>query len=227
MKKTVQQKPFNIRGRSIVTFLGETEWAKVLKKQLEVSQYAPKGQYSVTLLAEPDAPDYLEFVAKVEEMVETAYNEVMNDEGVLKLAPSKKSKITKAYPWKEHITKTKDDDGNYSIEVETGKMMVKCALKDVQDKPEGRNYVKIQGTGNTELDHNTMSEIGNGSKVKCKVYANPYYMASTGTLGVSIKLEAIKIYELVEYGTSADGEDFDDDDGYTSEASGDDEVLDF
>lgn len=214
MAKAKNPKPFNIKGRSIVTFLGEAEWAKVLKKQLEVSQYSPKGQYSVNLLADPDAEDYKEFVGKIDGMLETAHTEIMNDEGTMKLAPSKKSKITKNYPYKEHIKKEKDDDGNYTIENETGKMMVKCALKDVQDKPEGRNYVKIRGAGNVELNHDTMSEIGNGSKIKCKVYANPYYMPATGVLGVSLKLEEIKIYELVEYGSGGDGEDFDDDDGY-------------
>lgn len=206
------KKPFNIKGKSIVTHLGEAEWCKIKEEQME-TRFTPRGQYSVNLLSDPDDEGYQEFVAKIEEMIETAYNEAMNDEGDMKLTASKKKAITKMYPFKEHIKKEKDEDGNYTIETETGKMMIKCALKNVLDLPEGRNYVKVLVAGNQELPRKKVPEIGNGSKIKCKVYANPYYMPSTNMIGVSLKLEAIKIYELVEYNSGGDGEDFDDDGG--------------
>lgn len=205
------KKPFNIKGRNIVTHLGEAEWCKIKKEQME-TRFTPRGQYSVNLLSDPDDEGYLEFVAKVEEMIETAYNEAMNDEGGMKLTASKKKAIIKMYPFKEHIKKEKDEDGKYTIEEETGKMMIKCALKNVLDLPDRRNYVKVLVAGNKELPRKEVPEIGNGSKIKCKVYVNPYYMPSTNMIGVSLKLGAIKIYELVEYNSSG-GEDFDDDGG--------------
>ena len=154
----------------------------------------------------------------------------MNDEGAMKVPASKKKTVNKVYPWKEHIKKEKDDDGNYTIEVETGKMLIQPKMKDVLDRPVGKNEVTLMGAGNVRIPLSTAPEIGNGSKIKAKMFVNPYYMPSTNTIGVSLNLEAIKIYDLVEYGGAGSGEDFDDDDGYVfDEASQqvDEDKLDF
>ena len=41
--------------------------------------------------------------------------------------------------------------------------------------------------------------IGNGSIVKVKYVAKPYYMAATKTVGISYKLLALQVIKLVEY----------------------------
>ena len=40
------KKPFNVKGKSIVSFLGESEWCKILPQQLE-TRFTPSGQYRV------------------------------------------------------------------------------------------------------------------------------------------------------------------------------------
>ena len=224
-----QPKPFNIKGKSIVSFLGEAEWCKVLPRQME-TKFTPRGQFSINVTTEPNA-DWDAFTSKINEMLDTALQEALNDEGSMKLTPSKKKALTVVYPWKDHVIKEKDDDGNYTIETETGKMVITPKMKNVLDRKPGRNRVQIIGAGNTPIPIDEAPEIGNGSKVKVKMFVNPYYMPTTNQIGVSLGLEAIKVYELVEYNTgSAGGEDFDDIEGATltgSKSPGDDDELDF
>ena len=224
-----QPKPFNIKGKSIVSFLGEAEWCKVLPRQME-TKFTPRGQFSINVTTEPNA-DWDAFTSKINEMLDTALQEALNDEGSMKLTPSKKKALTVVYPWKDHVIKEKDDDGKYTIETETGKMVITPKMKNVLDRQPGRNRVQIIGAGNTPIPIDEAPEIGNGSKVKVKMFVNPYYMPTTNQIGVSLGLEAIKVYELVEYNTgSAGGEDFDDLEGATltgSKSSGDDDELDF
>ena len=226
---TKQPKPFNIKGKSIVSFLGEAEWCKVLPRQME-TKFTPRGQFSINVTTEPNA-DWDAFTSKINEMLDTALQEALNDEGSMKLTPSKKKALTVVYPWKDHVIKEKDDDGKYTIETETGKMVIVPKMKNVLDRQPGRNRVQIIGAGNTPIPIDEAPEIGNGSKVKVKMFVNPYYMPTTNQIGVSLGLEAIKVYELVEYSTgSAGGEDFDDLEGATltgSKSSGDDDELDF
>lgn len=206
------KKPFNVKGTNIVSFLGESEWCKILPKQME-TRFTPKGQYSVTLIANPEAEDYIEFTTKVKAIIDTAVAETMADEGAMKVPKSKKDKIIVAYPWKNHFIKEKDDDGNWTIEIDNGMMSIQPKMKNIMDKPQGRNEVILMGANNTKISLDVAPELGNGSKIKAKMFVNPYYMPSTNTIGVSLNLSAIKLYELVEYGTGGGGEDFDADDG--------------
>jgi hypothetical protein len=54
--------------------------------------------------------------------------------------------------------------------------------------------------------------IGNGSVVKVKYMAKPYYMNSTKAVGVSYKFFAVQVINLVEY-TGGAGGGFDDESG--------------
>jgi hypothetical protein len=55
--------------------------------------------------------------------------------------------------------------------------------------------------------------IGNGSKVAVAYQINPYYMASTKMVGVSLKFYAIQVIELVEYAGGGGGSPFDNESG--------------
>ena len=214
MARPVQKKPFKTKGLNLVTYAGEAEWCKYLEKQLDTGQYSPRGKYSVNLLADPEAEDYKLFVNKVEALIDKAYDEAIAGEGTLKLTASKRKTLNKVLPFKEHILKDKDENGDYTIETETGKMYITPKLNNVLDRERGKDYVKLIGKGNVEVPRSQCPEIGNGSIIKCKVYANPYYMPTTNTIGVSFIWVAIKIIELKEY-HSEDGEDFDADEGIT------------
>jgi len=66
----------------------------------------------------------------------------------------------------------------------------------------------------------TVPLVGNGSIVRLVVYANPYYMANTKEVGISMIWTKMQIIELVEFnGGGADG--FDDEDGFEAAASDD------
>ena len=70
--------------------------------------------------------------------------------------------------------------------------------------------------------------VGNGSKVKVAFEPIPYVMPSTKKAGVSLRLKAVQVIDLVEYGNSATSV-FDEEDGYvapsTTEAVNDEEVF--
>jgi len=227
MKKI--KKPYKTKGINLVTYAGEAEWCKYLEKQLDTGMYSPRGRYSVNLLANPDTEDFKLFKKKVDAIIDKAYNEALNDEGEAKLSASKKKTLQKASPFKEHILKEKDDNGEYTIETETGKVYITPKLNNVLDKEPGKNYVKLIGKGNAEVPRDKCPEVGNGSIIKCKVYVNPYYMATTNSIGVSFIWSAMKIIELKEY-SSEGGEDFDEDEGIevtTTVSVNDEEELDF
>ena len=65
-----------------------------------------------------------------------------------------------------------------------------------------------------------LTGIGNGSKARLCVQLTPYYMASNN-YGVSLRLIAVQLIDLVEFGsTSADACGFDNvDGGYTADAA--------
>lgn len=208
-------KPYKIKGTTLVSNASEAEWCKYLDIHLQKSlgnQYTPRGEFSVNLLSQPDNPEFQVFKAKIDAIIDTAYNEIMNDEGELTLGASAKKKLNKVYPYKDHIIKEKDSNGKYTIENETGKVMIVPTMKNVLDKKDGYNYIKLIGIGNVEVPKDKRMAIGNGSIIKAKMYVNPYYMAASGSVGVSLSLDSIKLITLKSYGGSTDGEDFDDDD---------------
>jgi len=219
----VKKNPYTVKGMTVVTPKGEAEWCKCLKHQLDTT-FNPLGEYSTNILFDPKDPKFKAFEAKINAMVDKAFEQAMNDEGELKLTASKKKALQAVYPFKEHILKKKDEDGEYSIEEETGKVMLKLKLKDVENKKAGNDYVKIIGAGNKELNHEDLPEIGDGSIIQAKLYVFPYYMASSNTIGVSNILKAVKVIDLIAY--EPDGEDFEDDEGYTPEGNSEEEFED-
>ena len=58
--------------------------------------------------------------------------------------------------------------------------------------------------------------VGNGSTVKIAVEPFPYVMQSTKQVGVSLRLKAMQVIDLVEYG--APSSIFDEEDGYVAQA---------
>lgn len=214
-----QPKPFNVKGTTLVSNTSKSMFCKYLDKHLQqslTSPYSPRGEFSVGLISEPNDPQWLVFKAKIDAMIDKAYDEAMNDEGEQKLGGSAKKKLHKAYPYKQFIEKQKDANGKWTIEVETDDIILTPKLKNVLDRDEGKNYVKlIEGSG--EVAKDKRPEIGNNSLIKVRMFVSPYYMATTGAIGVSLNLDAIKIIKLETFGDSS-GEDFDDDDFEASEA---------
>jgi hypothetical protein len=60
--------------------------------------------------------------------------------------------------------------------------------------------------------------VGNGSDVKVAFEPMPYMVAGTKKVGVSLRLKAVQVIDLVEYGSPATSV-FDEEDGFTASAS--------
>lgn len=64
--------------------------------------------------------------------------------------------------------------------------------------------------------------IGRDSVIKVSFSANPYYMPSTRTCGLSLRLLAVQVITLNEFGdSSASSYGFEEEEGYNSEESED------
>ena len=57
-KPAQEKKPYTMKGTNLITFKGEAQWCKYLEKQLVVDQYAPKGEYSVDLVGDPEDAEF-------------------------------------------------------------------------------------------------------------------------------------------------------------------------
>lgn len=213
--------PFQIKGTNLVTHTGEAEWCKYLEKQINRGQYSPDGEYSVNLLSDPTDVQYIAFMAKLDGMRVIMEEEMKTGKGEKKLTKAELDSMVYLSPIKEHCPNVKVGDEWVKGEP-TGKDMLNLKMKNVDKKKQGLNYVKLIGNGNIEVPRTQCPEIGNGSKIKCKVYANPYYMVGQKVggvvipprYGISLSLQAIKIIDLVAYGAGS-GEDFDEDEGIT------------
>ena len=65
----------------------------------------------------------------------------------------------------------------------------------------------------------TNAEIGGGSTLKVATTIVPYTMPSNKSVGISLRLNAVQVINLVEGGKDGDGSMFDEEDGFTDEVS--------
>ena len=82
-------------------------------------------------------------------------------------------------------------------EDDDGRSLLKFKLPELNYKGEANNIVMYNDNGKKVDDWSEL--VGNGSIVKIKYRAAPYYMASTKKVGVSLKFYAVQVINLVEY----------------------------
>ena len=159
-------------------------------------------------------------------MCDELYEQMISGAGEKKLTADEKKGLVRLSPFKPHVTREKDDDCRWTIENETGKEVISLKMKNVHEREPGKNYIPLIGAGNKEVPRAKCPEIGNGSIIRCKVWAAPYYMAPQKQAGItipprygiSLKLSAIKLLELKEY--TGGNDDFGDDEGYSFDEEG-------
>ena len=184
-KKTQTQKPFAVKGTRVVSPVGTSLWCKIKEPDYH---YNAKGILSTTLVCDPELPQVQAFIEKLEALRDEAFLETKETLG----AKGKGLKAKDVYT--EHLTA----DGE-----ETGLIEFKFQLKDVDDKD---TLIKVVDSKKQVIRNIPL--IGNGSVVRCIAYANPYYMASTKDVGISMIWEQMQLLKLEEW---ASGADFDDD----------------
>ena len=195
-KKTQTQKPFAVKGIRVVSPIGTSLWCKIKEPDY---QYNAKGNLSTTLVCDPELPQVQAFIEKLEDLRDEAFLETKETLG----AKGKGLKVRELYT--EHLTAEGE---------ETGLIEFKFQLKDVDDKD---TVVKVVDSKKQIIRNIPL--IGNGSVIRCIAYANPYYMASTKDVGISMIWEQMQLLKLEEWNPGADFDDDIDDeygDGYVS-----------
>lgn len=154
------------------------------------TKFIKEGQYHVQL----DVPkSHAEgMVTKLTELLDTEYNKLCKEKG------KKLNKI----PFFDEI-----DDNTLQFKFKQNKVIhrqdgqtneIKIPLFDAKGKPI-TNKIKL----------------GNGSTIKVSYTVAPYYNATNKGVGLSLRLVAIQVIELVEYSSgSAESYGFDSEEGY-------------
>ena len=193
------QKPFAVKGINITSPKGKALWCKFKEPD---TKFNAKGEYSTDLVLDPRDPTVKAYVAKLVEIVDIAYNETCETVG-----QPKAREVRKASVYKEEY----DQNGE-----PTGNIIIKYKLKDIADRKERGDTTEIVVV---DAKKNTLGKdaplVGNGSVVRLISYANPYYMASTKTVGISHIWSKMQLIDLVEFSGGGDG--FDDEDGFEAD----------
>ena len=176
---------------------GKSVWAKVYEPD---TRFNEDGEYSIqVVMPEEEAAQVCE---QLEALIDVEFDKVVKDKPQAKATLSKRP-----------ITEPEmDQDGNA-----TGNVVFKSKLKAKIKGKNGQTYK--QKVNVVDAKRNPMMGeqlIGNGSVVKIAVEPVTYYMPSSKTVGVSLRLKALQVIDLVEHGTATSI--FDEEEGFVAKA---------
>lgn len=184
-------------AKNILVMEGSAFWAKVFEPD---TKFNPLGDYSINLqMSEEKASPMCE---KLEAIVQEKFKEVVKTKPALKNTLSTQDVCQPVYD-----RETGDATGNMEFKF---KLKAKVQTKD------GRTYEQepvVLDSKKKPLGKDML--IGNGSRVKVAFEPIPYVMQSTKKVGVSLRLKAVQVIDLVEYGNSATSV-FDEEDGFVA-----------
>lgn len=170
------------------------------------TKFDPEGVFSVKLVVDGD--DAADLIEAIDAEMENSYQNALEEAGT----PAKKKKVKKA---DTPYSPEEDDEGN-----ETGNVIFNFKLKAVgKNSKTGetwKNAVKLYDARNKEITGSKKKamNIGSGTVGRIAFQMNPFYTAQVGA-GVSLRLLAAQIIELVEFGGGFEfGEE---DDGFSSD----------
>jgi hypothetical protein len=182
-------------AKNILVLEGNAVWAKVFEPD---TKFNPLGDYSINLqMTEADAAPMCE---KLEGLIQETFKKAVKEKPPLKNSLTTQDVMSVVYD-----RETGDP---------TGDVEFKFKLKAKVQKRDGSWYEQepvVLDAKKTPLTGDTL--IGNGSKVKVAFEPIPYVMQSTKKVGVSLRLKAVQVIDLVEYGNSASSV-FDEEDGF-------------
>lgn len=114
--------------------------------------------------------------------------------------------------------KIKEGDVPYSVDEDSGKVTVRFKLKAKVTPKQGDPFEQRPAIFDAKGKPLQDAKIGGGSKVKVAYELVPYYTAIAGA-GVSLRLKAVQVIDLVEFsgGASADAYGFGEEEGYEAE----------
>jgi len=177
---------------------GNALWAKVFEPD---TRYVPEGEYSIqVIMPETEAAEVCE---QLENMAQAKLAEVVKEQ------PKLKNVLATRTPFDPET----DEAGNL-----TGNVVFKTKMKARIKARDGRVYEQkpaVVDAKRTPMDGSQL--IGNGSLIKVAVEPAPYMMQSTKQVGVTLRLKAVQIINLVEYGKTVSSI-FDEEDGFVASA---------
>jgi hypothetical protein len=176
---------------------GKSLWAKVFEPD---TRFNEDGEYS-TQVVMPEA-DAAQVCEQLEALIDEEYNKVVKEKPQAKATLSKRA-----------ITEPEmDQDGNA-----TGNVVFKSKLKAKIRAKNGQTYKQKVNVVDAKRNPMTGGQlIGNGSVIKIAVEPVTYYMPSSKTVGVSLRLKAVQVIDLVEHGTA--NSIFDEEEGFVAKA---------
>jgi hypothetical protein len=187
-------------AKNILVMEGTALWAKVFEPD---TKFNPLGDYSINLqMPEADAAQMCE---KLEGLVQEEFAKAIKEKPPLKNSLSTQDVMSPVYD---------RDTGDA-----TGNVEFKFKLKAKVQRRDGGYYEQapaVLDSKKTPMSNKTL--IGNGSRVKVAFEPYPYVMLSTKKVGVSLRLKAVQVLDLVEYGNSATSV-FDEEDGFVATVS--------
>ena len=193
-------------AKNILVLEGTALWAKVFEPD---TKFNPLGDFSINL--QMPVADAAVMSEKLESIVQAEFKEAIEKDPRLKNTLSTQEVCQPVYD-----RDTGDDTGNVEF---------KFKLKAKVQKRDGTYYEQqpaVLDSKKVPMSKDTL--IGNGSKVKVAFEPIPYVMSSTKKVGVSLRMKAVQVIDLVEYGNSATSV-FDEEDGYVAPASNDSVVT--
>ena len=184
-------------AKNILVLEGKAMWAKVFEPD---TKFNPLGDYSINIqMSEADAAPMCE---KLEGIIQETFKKAVKEK-----PPLKNSLTTQDVMQPVYDRETGDP---------TGDVEFKFKLKAKVQKRDGSYYEQqpvVLDSKKTPLTGDTL--VGNGSKVKVAFEPIPYVMQSTKKVGVSLRLKAVQVIDLVEYGNTATSV-FDEEDGFVA-----------
>ncbi len=154
------------------------------------TKFNEDGVYEVSVLMDKDAATSLE--EELKQAFKEARKTFLDDPKAGK--KNSKGKLRKDYELALPIRPDRDEEGN-----ETGKFIFKAKMPAKYKKDDGEEVnlkVPIFDTTGEKIT----PKVGRGSKVRVCFDARPFVMDATSTWGVSARLRAVQIVDLVEFG---------------------------
>lgn len=185
--------------KAFVTPVGSTMWASIVKPN---TKFDVDGKYMMDLIFKPEEVEGLK--SKLDAILDTYIAEESK-----KLKANKANSYTVSPVFKEDV----DREGNL-----TGNLMLRSKQYTKTFDGEPQTVRLADSTGKPLL--NFTENVGNGSKVRAKLFPKCYHMGSTNTFGMSFLINAVQIVDLVSYEDGGDG--FDAVEGGFKADSGDD-----
>lgn len=195
----INTKPFAVKGMNVVTPKGKALWCKITEPDRKYNEF---GEYSTSLVLDPEDDAVRAFIDKLETLRDLALAETKETLGA-KGAVYKPRGIANA---------EFDQDGKA-----TGNVIIKVKMKDVDKRTSSGQQDRISVVDARKEQVTPIPLVGNGSIIRCAAYANPYTMANTKEVGISLIWTKMQLIELVSF--SQGGDDFEEEEGFTAEVT--------